>query len=444
MRFIFSFFCSLLVVFTSNSLFAREFVRLKVPKEIDLVVTPKIDFGFEYANNPRNTRQRGNLFDYPMTYATFKKFDLHIFGEPYNGGHRSLHFSPEQVHKHNGSIYVSYKHPKNRALVVHDTIKIPYPENIEFNVDELSFGNYRSLSAKVFYDNGKIREYSHNRMIQFFESYGIKLEIDKAKLIRGDFRSQRLFGKSKGEREIESLSYGKYFNGSKRLTEVNEDIAFDVLLEGDNFSDELLNSKAEIKLISGGINISQQINLVPNGSYRLYVRGKDGRNNSAWDGESGDHGPVMDVYVEEYNDSLFKYKVLYNNNEKIYVIDPRYGKLEVHSDGGHGGQGANGRSGCSASGSTRYGQVGESGDDGGNGGDGGDINIYHPSSFINYKYSLRAYSRGGNAGKAGRGGSGGRDRATQGSRNYTYARRGSNGRPGARGRNGRITFHVIN
>ncbi len=134
-----------------------------------------------------------------------------------------------------------------------------------------------------------------------------------------------------------------------------------------------------------------------------------------YDGNHGDHGKNVTVYIKKKTDSLVNILIKTNTTQKQLITNLHKSKIHLDTNGGSGSrgvQGTDGKRGISSSDSrpAGNGHTGGQGGRGGDGGDGGFVQIYYqPSLPITAIQNLISVSNlGGKGGPGGNGGSGGR------------------------------------
>jgi hypothetical protein len=207
--------------------------------------------------------------------------------------------------------------------------------------------------------------------------------------------------------------------------------------------------------------------------------GADGCNGSdGLDGKNGEHGPVLDVFVDAFDDSILNQKLLYveiNREQKLtkFLVNPEGGDFSISSTGGSGGSGGDGGSGGNGGaggngklivetytdstgthttthqergGDGGYGGHGGNGGYGGTGGDGGIIYLDYTKEAEPYMNVIKTFVSGGSCGfggfggSAGMGGSGG----SPGGNSGRSGNRGNNGNRGYDGYDGKVIYKLIN
>ena len=154
-----------------------------------------------------------------------------------------------------------------------------------------------------------------------------------------------------------------------------------------------------------------------NGSdaYRKERDGNGANGQMGQKGQRGGIGPKIYLILKSFTiDSNIYLKAIAHSNDVVNacIINPKFGKVLVYSNGGNGGNGGEGGKGAKGEDQTDKnpagsgGQGGEGGD-GGDGGKGGSFKVYADSVASLYFDRIELINNGGNGGQGGKGGKNG-------------------------------------
>jgi hypothetical protein len=356
--------CCLLYI-SFNGFGQRYEARLSFDPNFNPVLDNRIYIGIEYMNSGGFMVKRGNLFNKSLSP---KRFKVNVKGGMYSKYLECIVLNVDSLIQTQGNVIVEYAHPLDDHHTFRDTFQFPTIKHIALDNKAIAFSSLYEPALTVTYTNGMIQELKGDEIGPFLTRYKFQLTLLNAQW--------------------------NPVSGIIQIPDYNNTIENDFIMFH-------LSSKDTSYVFTKNYNYGATYvaNFPP--PYQ----------NAGLNGMNGEH---IRVLVEQFNDSLYTFKVIpFSGEPKTYVLNPDKGSLNISNTGTNGLRGFNGSSGDHAVASENCnvlasGSPGSDGTDGGNGGHGGSATIFLPKSFLPKLHALKINNSGGLGGAGGWGGRGGR------------------------------------
>ncbi|NJM17099.1 MAG: hypothetical protein HC896_18490 [Bacteroidales bacterium] len=173
---------TLVFVFSAcfNSLLSQHYVKLFIDHTANLTEVNTVDIGFVFDTKNGKLKKRGSLFN--NLYFNPVRFDLKAHGAIYDEYWRRLILQRDTIEQNNSKVYISYCHPKNKNIVVNDTIFIPRLTSFTMEPCPVNYGIVFKPRFTAYYSNGGEKVLTGQALINFIETNHIDIAVENGQL----------------------------------------------------------------------------------------------------------------------------------------------------------------------------------------------------------------------------------------------------------------------